>query len=266
MGDLGDRMKMYERIETGKQLVPLLPIVARIDGRAFHTLTRHMEKPFDYDFMSCMQDTTRWLVEETSALIGYTQSDEINLLFYSDNLKSQIFFDGKPYKMISVLASMATWKFQQALQSYLHSGLGRQAFFDCRVFMLPNRMEAVNVFVWREFDAVRNSILMLGQAHYSHKQMHGKKTNEVQDMLHVKGINWNAYPNDVKRGKYFQRKTNWVELTKEERERIPEKHRPPNGQLVARKRVLHLDLPPITTIENRVKVFFEGEEPKTNGG
>lgn len=106
--DLGDRMKMYEGMEAGRRLMPLLPALARIDGRAFHSFTRGMTRPFDAAFSVCMVDTTSALVRDTGACMGYTQSDEITLAWHSRTTQSQIWFDGRVAKMTSQLAAQAT--------------------------------------------------------------------------------------------------------------------------------------------------------------
>ena len=87
---LGDRMKDYEGRETKRRFLPLLPVCARLDGRAFHTWTKNLERPFDKRFVNLMRDVTSYLVQETNAVVGYTQSDEISLVFYSPDPKSQI--------------------------------------------------------------------------------------------------------------------------------------------------------------------------------
>ena len=109
----GDRMKMYERQETGARFIPKLPIYARIDGRCFSKFTKGMDRPYDVLFREAMLDTLTYLVEQTHPLIGYTQSDELSLMWYSDDIDSQIFFDGKKQKMVSVLAAMASVKFYE---------------------------------------------------------------------------------------------------------------------------------------------------------
>ncbi|KKL92895.1 hypothetical protein LCGC14_1880070, partial [marine sediment metagenome] len=105
--NFGDRMKMYEKAESGRRFMPLLPVYARLDGRSFSRFTKGFNRPYDKRMSEAMIDTTKYLVEETNALIGYSQSDEISLVWYSDSIDSQIFFDGKIQKMVSVLAALA---------------------------------------------------------------------------------------------------------------------------------------------------------------
>lgn len=260
MDALGDRMKEYEAAFAGKAM-PFLPILARIDGKCFHSLAKRMGflKPFDMRLHQAFVATAIKLVEETNATIGYTQSDEITLAWYTDNPGTQLFFDGKVQKLISVLASQATLEFNVLASRAF--GAEFRALFDCRVWQVPTLVEATNVFVWREIDATKNSISMAARAHYSHKQVHGMSSVQMQDMLHAKGVNWNDYPAEFKRGSYIRRDRVWVTLDPSELSKIPQAHRPEPGTLVERNVVSRFDLPPIRTIPNRVEVLFHGADP-----
>jgi len=99
--DLDNRMKLYEQVESARRFLPLLPVVARLDGKCFHKFTKNMKEPFDENLTQVMIETTKYLVEETNAIIGYTQSDEITLIYCSDNSESQIFFDGLKVSLAS---------------------------------------------------------------------------------------------------------------------------------------------------------------------
>lgn len=223
--ELGDRMKEYEGKESARRFMPLLPVLARLDGKAFHTFCRSMEKPFDEQFSRAMLRTMEWLVAETNALVGYTQSDEISLLFYSDDHESQIFFDGRIQKMTSILAAMCSVRFNQEVSSFLLGHERLSPLFDCRVWQVPNQMEAANYFLWRENDATRNSILSAGFAAFPPKQMYGLKTNEIQEKLfREKQINWNDYPEWAKRGSWARRLTTTQPFTADEIDKLPEKH------------------------------------------
>lgn len=261
--ELGDRMKMLEQVEAGRRLMPLLPICVRLDGKGFSRFTRGLTRPYDKGMSEAMKETTKALVEETNARIGYTQSDEISLIIYSDSYDSQVFFDGKVQKLVSVLASMATAKFNSIVPQHLPSKVGKLAVFDCRVWNVPNCEEAVNALLWREVDATKNSVSMAARSVYSHKELDGKNKAEMMDMLMAKGINWNDYPAFFKRGTYFRRQVMQVELSEEERMRIPEKHRPAEGTKVERTRVIELAMPPIMKVTNRVEVVFSGAEPES---
>lgn len=257
---LGDRMKMYEMAESGRKLLPLVPVLARIDGRAFHSFTHGMRRPFDPDFSAAMIDTTVALVEETCACMGYTQSDEITLAWHSTDLKSQIWFDGRICKMTSQLAALATLKFFRLIADRMPQYCDREPTFDARVWSVPNRTEAANVFVWREWDATKNSISMAAQEYYSHNELHGKNGSDKQEMLFQKGVNWNDYPAYFKRGTYVQRRKTSRPFTIAELEKLPPKHhaRENPGLVVERHDVTILDLPPITSIEDREALIFGG--------
>jgi len=260
--DFGDRMKMYEKRETGRRFMPGIPVIARIDGKCFSKFTKKMVRPFDHRMVTCMKETTRYLVEETNAVFGYTQSDEITLVFYSDNPKSQIFFDGKVYKMTSVLAAMASMRFATlAMAHWKGHVLDTLPVFDCRVWQVPTKMEGMNAVLWRVKDAIKNSISMAASEVYSPKQLHGKTSSERQEMLFQKGINWNDYPSSCKEGSFLQRRQITRELTWNELERIPEKHRPTGP--VTRSEVVDLDLPPFNSIINKLELIFDGVNPQT---
>ena len=254
MDNLGDRMKLYEKFETSRKFLPLLPVYARIDGRCFSGLTRNLRRPYDEKFSQAMIDTTKFLVESTNALLGYTQSDEISLAFYSDKVDSQIFFDAKIYKMTSILASLATAKFNQVFPT------NKLPVFDCRVFQLPTKIELANAFLWRELDATKNAISMAARSVYSHKELLGKTGSEMQEMLFQKGINFNDYPAFFKRGTFIRSEPHLCSMPENEYLSIPEKHRP-SENVFRRNKVVELIMPPFSKVTNRVEVIFEKEKP-----
>lgn len=258
---LGDRMKGYERAHLSRAL-PGIPVCARLDGRAFHSWCSDLHRPWDNSFHQIMDRATAFLVEQTNAKIGYTQSDEITLIYYADSPESQIFFDGKIQKMTSVLASMCTAKFNEAARLFPDTTHKPLAFFDCRVWQVPNLREAVSVLIWREADARRNSIMMAAQSFYSHKQLLGKSSKKQQEMLHEKGLNWSKeYPDRFKRGAYFARRMGYRVMTMSEFSHIPEAHRPAAPPLVERRVVKNLQLGPMRRIVNSIDVVFNEAEP-----
>lgn len=262
MSDLfGDRMKDYERRETCRKFMSGIPVYARIDGRTFSKFTKGMDRPYDLMMTRAMIDTTKYLVDQTNALIGYTQSDEISLCWLSESSNQQIFFNGKIQKMVSVLAALATAKFNNIAMSVWPDRIAKTLpVFDTRVFQLPNKIECTNAFLWREFDAIKNSISMAARSVFSHKQLQNKNGDDMKEMLLEKGINWNDYPSFFKRGTYVQRKTKLVKMDNKLLKKIPEKHRP-NNDLVRRSEVIELDMPPFVDVLNRVEVIFNNEEP-----
>lgn len=211
--DLGDRMKAYESIPRTR-LVPKTPVLMRLDGKAFHTLTRGLDKPVDHGFSMSMRAAAVELCEQIQGCqLAYTWSDEIQLLLVDyQSIKTQGWFEYEVQKMCSVAASIATHAFFEAFRGW-HSNRANSArpYFDCRAWNLP-RHEIVNAFIWRQQDASRNSVSALAQAHFSHGQLHGKKTNEMQDMLMLeKGINWNDCPVPHRRGVCVVKETYFAE-------------------------------------------------------
>lgn len=260
---LGDKCKLFEQAEAGRKAMRGLPLLARLDGRAFHTFTRGLERPYDQRMSFCMAETARFLVQETHALIGYTQSDEITLLwFVPSDSTSEYIFDGKYQKIASVLAGMASCQFMKLVANQLPQKASATPHFDCRVWQVPTQSEVIDVFVWREDDAVKNSISMAARALYSDKQLFEKTSSVKQEMLFQKGVNWNDYPAFFKRGAYFARRAVERELSEEELARIPEAHRPAKGTLFTRSQVYELNLPPVRKIGNLAAVLFEGAEPE----
>lgn len=257
--EFGDRMKMYEKIETSRRLDPSLPIYARIDGRGFSKFTKGMNRPYDLDMTNAMIATTKALIEATHATFGYTQSDEISLIWMADEGKD-IFFSGKVQKMASVLAGLATSHFIMDGGTYIDAKyFDRYPHFDARVFQLPSVEEGANAFLWREMDAQKNSISMAASAHYSSKELHKKSGLNMIEMLLNKGVNYSAYPAFFKRGTFLRRSTYLQTLSEAELENIPEAHRPTGP--VMRSRVTEIDMPPFVTVKNRVDVVFNGATP-----
>jgi tRNA(His) 5'-end guanylyltransferase len=202
MTDLGDRMKAYEAV-TRSVLLPHSYTILRVDGRAFHSYLRFAAKPYDIEFMEAMQVVAQDLCTEVSgARFAYGQSDEVSLLLSDVEPQAQPWFGGVVQKMASVAAAVATISFAQ-----VRSCRGRP-HFDARVFTLPSATEVANYFIWRQRDAVRNSISMAAQALFTPTQLHGVKTNQMQEMLWTEhGINWDDYRGELKRGWVVTRAT-----------------------------------------------------------
>lgn len=206
---LGDRMKGYE--DTFRFYLPKrMPLIVRVDGKAFHTFTRGLTRPFDYDFIDVMQQTALHLCDELQGVkLAYHQSDEISLLITDyDHLTTQAPFEKNLQKLVSIAASLATSAFNQATYrknlAYFEYGIPDKfkgvGNFDARAFVLPKE-EVCNYFLWRQQDATRNSINSVGQAHFSPRELHGLNTDQVQELLFKRvGINWNDLAISDKRG------------------------------------------------------------------
>jgi tRNA(His) guanylyltransferase len=186
---LGQRMKGYETRETGRSFLPYIPVMARLDGRGFSKFTKHAHRPFDDSISNAMDAVTKALVEQTNALIAYTQSDEISLVWQTTQPDEEIFFSAKVQKLCSVMAGLASSTFMKALLddedwcALQPNWIYATPHFDARVFQLPNEVEAANAFLWREADARKNAISMVAHAHFSAKQVHGKSGQQKIAML-----------------------------------------------------------------------------------
>lgn len=249
--DLGCRMKtFYEQIPKTR-LMRRCPVVIRCDGRSFHTFTKKFQKPFDEVLIKTMQETMKYLCENIQGcVLGYTQSDEITLILIDyKKITSSAFFDYEVQKICSITASMATMAFNKFLKEnideyslnnmgtafILHGETGRLsdkeknilknimiyeeayhkgAMFDARCFNIPKE-EVTNLVYWRQLDASRNSIQMVGRANFSHKELQNKSCNDIQDMLMTqKGINWNDLPTYQKRGSCCVKENHFIENEK----------------------------------------------------
>lgn len=254
--DLGDRMKSYEAHECGRQFIPLLPIYARLDGRGFSKFTKGMDRPFDTRMSQAMIDVTRYLVQATGAVCGYTQSDEISLAWEHDDYRKGRFFDGKVQKMVSVLPAMAAAKFNRLIRGWEPYD-DRLPAFDCRVIQMPNRVEIANMFLWRALDASKNAVSMAAQHHFSHKSLQGQKRSDMLLRMAAKGINFEAYPSEFRHGSFVRRVLTSRPLTPDEIERA--KTKAPTE--VIRSDYPRLPLGDFRTVLNRDAVLFDGAKP-----
>jgi len=230
--ELGCRMKEFYETIPKTRLMRRTPVAIRIDGKAFHTFTRGFRRPFDPVLARSMWDTMKYLCENIQGcVLGYTQSDEITLILTDyKTLSSDAWFGYEVQKMCSIAASMATMAFnkffaqniemvdnhpaygnaskEEEAEAYeetsyvpvYRKALEKGAMFDARCFNIPKE-EVTNLIYWRQLDATRNSIQMVGQANFSHKELQNKSCSNIQDMLmEQKGINWNNFPVCYKRG------------------------------------------------------------------
>lgn len=205
---LGDRMKAYEAV-TRVVLPKRTYTIIRVDGRAFHSYLRGCDKPYDIRFMADMDAVAEALCREISgAVFAYTQSDEISVLAYDFATPgTQPWFGGVVAKVVSISAAVATATLNARRP-------GPTALFDSRVFTIADPREVANYFIWRQRDCVRNSITMAAQARFSHKQLHGVTTNQMQELLFTEhNINWNDYPAGCKRGRIVTQNSGFRPVT-----------------------------------------------------
>lgn len=221
--DIGMRMKSYEN-KSKIYLNKKEPVILRIDGKAFHTFTKGFKRPFDEILIKSMQETAKYLCENIQGcVLSYQQSDEITLVLVDyKNPDSSAWFDYKVQKCTSIAASMTTMAFNKvfahevAAQSkrlyteYLNDkdasyidalerAMNKGAMFDARVFNLQ-KDEVTNCLYWRQLDAIRNSIQMVGQANFSHKELQHKSCKDIKEMLLEKNIDWTTLPLHQQRG------------------------------------------------------------------
>lgn len=234
---LGDRMKSYYEDRTRYSISRRTYSIIRIDGKAFHTYTKGLKRPFDDGLIDDMDATAAYLCKNIQgAKFAYVQSDEISILLTDfETQQTDAWFDGNIQKMVSVSASMATAKFNQLRMSRStwegsdvagHLEMDdiekfKLAMFDSRVFQIPQLIEVENYFIWRQQDCTRNSISTVAQSLYSHKELNGKSSDKKQEMIFQKGINWNDYSPKHKRGRIIRKvdferngalRTNWVSV------------------------------------------------------
>ena len=230
--DLGKRMKEFYENRAKTSLIRRMPVAIRVDGRAFHTFTKYLDRPFDKVLVQSMQATMTYLCQNIQGcVLGYQQSDEITLILVDYmRLDSDAWFDYSVQKLCSLAASMATLEFNRKFAHYanteiwsymaslvpqsmeyqikmnnyhiaLRKCMEQGAMFDARCFNIPIE-EVTNLIYWRQLDATRNSIQMVAQANFSHRELQNLNTAALQDKLMLeKGINWSKdYTTSQKRG------------------------------------------------------------------
>lgn len=206
--ELGDRMKRYEEI-TNIKITPRMPIILRLDGVAFHTWTRTMEKPVDYRMTRAMTEAAKYLCERAQgACCAYVQSDEISILLVDyKKYTTTPWFDKKVQKLTSVSASIVASKFNEYMREVNEVKDRPLAAFDCRIIPIP-REDVQNYFLWRQRDCIRNSIQSLAQANFPHRSLQGLKADDLIDKLQEeKGISWIDFPHEQKYGSWVDKTT-----------------------------------------------------------
>lgn len=215
MDSLGDRMKRYEDV-TRNYLVPKSYVLLRVDGKAFHSYTKNLTRPFDTALIEDLDNTWLYLCQNIqNTKLGYAQSDEFSLLLTDfDSINTEQYFGGNIQKICSVVASMAAAKFNQLrLKRYVETRSlmpdrpdVQLGVFDCRVWNIPSHIEVYNYYLWRYQDCVRNSLSSVAYANFSHKELNGKNSAAKHEMLMEKGINWSKMDESLKNGRFFVRK------------------------------------------------------------
>ena len=256
---LGDKMKEFEAVEAMRKLDSSLPIIVRLDGRAFHSFVKGLDRPFDSRLHECMKFATKTAMEECNATLAYTQSDEISLVILTGP-ESQAFFGGRVQKLCSTMAAVTTLAFYRKVLELLPEYAHRLPTFDARAWNVPDLKEAANSILWRELDAERNSISMLAELHFSCSELHKKNGSEKKKMLETFGIKWEDLPSQFQRGIYFKKVTRETKFTKDELNRLPEKHNArQNPDLIfKRSEIEEVKLPRLVSVteDERIKLLF----------
>lgn len=224
--ELGDLIKSYERSAEGFPTGDK-PVIVRLDGKNFSKWTKGLAKPYDRRMVNIMSEVTTELVKYCNATIGFTQSDEITLvLLKGDNINSQIFFGGRYQKLASVLASLATYKFNKLVNSSkgITEKVDTMALFDARVFEVPDIETVAKVLDWRAEDCRRNSVSCYAQSKFSHTQLQKKSTGEMKGMLRSIGCEWSKMPDFYRNGVYVKRVKVKNKFTTDELNALPEQH------------------------------------------
>jgi tRNA(His) 5'-end guanylyltransferase len=254
---LGDRMKEFYENRYRILLPRRLPLIIRIDGKSFHSFTKGFKKPYDLIIRDCMSETAVELCSQIQgAKIAYVQSDEISILLTDyDDIKTDAFFDKNLSKITSISASIATLAFNRAYINISNNIVVTNmkdrdffnkkqftALFDSRAFIIPKE-EVINYFIWRQNDATRNAIQGLGQENFSHKQIQGVNTTDMQEKLFTeKGINFNDEPTFFKRGWCIEKKE--IKIVAEE-----------GDDIIRHKWVENFNIPVFTQDRNYIEKF-----------
>lgn len=262
LDELGDLIKKYESASTGRTAFKGQPIIARLDGRAFHSFTQGLEKPYSKNLNLCMKYTTERLLVEFGADVAYTQSDEITLAWYlSSDSSSEYIFGGRFQKLDSILAASATINFYKNIQTWLPGLAHKYPVFDCRTFVVPDLERAHDVFLWRQMDCIKNAISSAAQANFSHNSLQGLHSKELKAKLFdEKKINFDTdYPDYFRFGTFFVKRKEEKELSPEILEKIPESKKPAAGTLFTRNVVNSFSIE-LTKLQQPIDFLFSNAE------
>lgn len=199
---LGERMKSYEK-PWDNSFQNENYVIMRLDGNAFHTYTRKLERPYDYDFVNHMNAVAEAICKKIpGSKFAFTQSDETSILIKplrdENNPDGNTFFSGRVAKISSLSAGLASATLARLRPEQ------EIPLFDARIFSLPTAEEVESYFIWRQRDTIKNSVMSVARSQFSHKKLQGKKRDEVLAELKAHGHDWNEYNDDVKYGRLTQ--------------------------------------------------------------
>lgn len=259
---LGDLHKMYEKkFGRGEFLMPGLPIVMRFDGNAFHTFTKGLKKPYDKDLALTFQCTVDDLIKELNPDLVYHQSDEISLFWFNQDTTKQLPFDGYVDKWLSIYAAKCSVIFNSFLLGFLPEKFAARPVFDARVYQYPRWDLAYDYFIWRQWDARKNSVSMTAHSNFTNGELHCKNTAEKIEMLRNIGINFADYPEAFRQGTFTRKVKKMIEIDDDTWNLIPEKHRATMARTTDRNVIVKLEgIPKLTSLtvsEGSFKLFHE---------
>jgi tRNA(His) guanylyltransferase len=253
---VGDRIKEWER-DAETRPSGDKPIIVRLDGKNFSKWTKGLAKPYDSKMSEIMMEVTETLVQYCNADVGYTQSDEISLVISQNAGGGEVFFAGRYQKLASVLASLATYRFNELVRFGLPDKKNTMALFDARVFEVPTLDDVVEVFSWRADDCRRNSVSCMAQTMFSHKELQKKSVRTMKAMMKDAGSDWDESPQFYRNGIYIKRVKTSGKFTCEEIESLPPKHNArTNPDLIVER--THLEMWTGSVLDTENKLEFLG--------
>jgi tRNA(His) 5'-end guanylyltransferase len=259
---LGDEMKRYEKKYNSEYLMPGLPTVIRFDGNSFHTFTKGLTKPFDYELAQTFQCTVDDLIKELNPDLAYHQSDEISLFWFNSDANAQLNFDGKVQKWLSVYAAKCSVIFNSYLQGFLPNKFAARPVFDARVFQFPKWDQAYDYFVWRQWDARKNSVSMAAHSVFNNSELLHKNTAEKIQMLHEVGINFYDYLECFRQGTFTRKVKRLVAIDDHTWSLIPDANKPASREVMRSSIEVIKEVPKLTSLpvsQGSFKIFHEGK-------
>ncbi len=195
-------------------------VMVMIDGRSFsHIVKNKYEKPFDDRFIEIMNEVAIYVCKNVQCCkLAYAQSDEITFVLTDfENENACAFFGNRLTKILSIIPSMATAKYNQLViadriafgwqnsQSIKNTILDTKlAEFDCKAWSVDNLNDVYSYYLWRQLDCIRNSKQQTAQTWLSHNTLKGLNCDEQIELLHnKKDIDWNEFEDYKKYGRFI---------------------------------------------------------------
>lgn len=264
--NLHEKCKFYEKNISPEKMIVWCPIILRFDGNRFSQWTKWLNKPFDENLTKLMQETTKFLIQETWALVWYTQSDEITLILYNENETRNLYHNWEKQKILSKLTAKLVDFFNNKRKELLPNHK-KTAIFDCRIYQVPTLYDAYLQLLWRENDAIKNSISMMAYSIFDSSSL--LKKSSIQKILMIKQSgkgDWTKLPSKYRKGSYFKSSITKTKFTHQELEQLPPNHnakKDPN-LLIERKTIIELDVPDLNSSSYQdIEPLLFSEHPTT---